>query len=109
FLLTLGGPIIGRRALAAVRGVAINQHAGWSPDLRGSGTIERALFHRRLDWVGSTVHVMSTAVDAGPILRRAHATLHADCTPAECFLRVVSLGTELMLEVVDEAIAADSL
>lgn len=105
FLLTLGGPLYSRALLQSVRGVAINQHAGWSPTLKGSFTIEWALYHRSLDHVGSTVHILTTGADAGPILRRSHPCLTDEDTPDTCFLRVVALGTELMIECVREIIA----
>ena len=106
FFLTLGGPLYRQPVLDAVRGVAINQHAGHSPLLKGSNTTEWALYHRNLAWVSSTVHITTTGADAGPILRRSQPCLLPDDTPAKVFLRVVALGTELMIESVQEIIAS---
>lgn len=105
FLLSLGGPLYSSQVIACCRGVALNQHAGWSPTYKGSYTTEWALYHRQLNFVGSTVHIMTSGADAGPIVRRSHPCLLPDDTPAACFTRVVALGTELMIEVVHEIMA----
>jgi hypothetical protein len=100
FFVSLGGPLYGPEVLGCARGVAINQHAGWSPTFRGTRTVEWALYHRRLDCVGTTVHVATANLDAGPVFRRAHATLTPWDTPEMCFARVVAFGTELLCETV---------
>jgi len=104
FLLTHGGPIYGKALLEVARGLAINQHSGWSPEFKGSNTTDWALYHRSLDHVGCTVHVPISAVDAGPILRRSRPCLVGDENPEAIFARVVALGTELMIDVVKEII-----
>jgi methionyl-tRNA formyltransferase len=101
-LLTLGGPLYRRPLLQAARGGTINQHAGWSPEYRGTNTTDWALYHRRLDRVGSTVHISATGADSGGILRRSHPCLCADDTAESIFARVVALGTELVIETVEE-------
>ena len=105
FFLTLGGPLYRKPLLDAVRGVAINQHAGYSPDLRGSNTTEWALYHRNLDQVSATVHLTISGADAGPILRRSNPCLFPTDDVNTVFARVVALGTELMIESVQEIIA----
>jgi len=102
FLLTLGGPLYRSEIAHAPRGLAINQHAGWSPQYKGSGTVYWALYHRDVRRLGSTVHVLSDGADAGPILARSFPALTGEESPEECFLRVVVLGTELMIDVIRE-------
>lgn len=104
FLITLGGPLLKGRLLRAARGVALNQHAGWCPVLRGANTVETAIYHRNIDWIGSTVHVMNTFADAGVILRRSTAALHPDDDLGDCFMAAVAAGTKMMLEVIACAI-----
>ena len=108
-LVAFGGPLIPGRILEAARGLAINQHAGWSPELKGANTVEAALYHRKLQWVGSTVHVMDTHADSGPIIRRSTATLHPDDSPTHCFNAVVALGNELLLEVIGDILDRDEI
>ena len=100
FFLSHSGPLFKKELLESIRGVAINQHAGWSPTYKGAATTEWALYHRNLDYVGSTVHITTTGADAGPILRRSHPCLVSSDTIESCFARVAALGTELMIEVV---------
>ena len=109
FLLTLGGAIYRKPLLQCARGLALNQHNGWCPTYKGTGTVNWALFHRDIAHLGSTVHVLTSGMDAGPILRRSTVCLVEDDTPQSCFARVVALGTELMCEVVAEAIRSDEL
>ena len=66
--------------------------------------MEWALYHRRLDCVGATVHVATADLDGGRRFRRAHAALTPWDTPEACFARVVALGTELLCETVQQII-----
>jgi len=104
FFLTLGGPLYKKELLHSIRGVSINQHAGHSPDLKGSQTIEWALYHRSLKHVSSTVHITVTGADAGPILRRSSPCVFYNDDVPTINARVVALGTELMIEVVQHII-----
>lgn len=108
-LVVCGGPLLRAPVLSAVRGLAINQHAGWSPELRGAETILMALYHRRLDWVGTTVHVVDAHADAGAILRRTTVPVHPDDQIAHCQLAAVAAGSNLVLDVVAEIIARETL
>jgi methionyl-tRNA formyltransferase len=105
FFLSLGGPLFSPALLSTVRGIALNQHAGWSPDYRGANTTWWALYHRDLNCVGTTVHQTTTGADAGPVFRRSQACLLGDDDAQACFTRVVALGTELMCETVHDIMA----
>jgi methionyl-tRNA formyltransferase len=105
FFLSLGGPLFSQALLSTVGGIALNQHAGWSPAYRGANTTWWALYHRDLNSVGTTVHQTTSGADAGPIFRRSQACLLADDDAQACFARVVALGTELMCETVHDIMA----
>ena len=62
------------------------------------------LFHRDIQRIGNTVHLLTEGMDSGPIVRRTRACLVPEDTPITTFVRVVAVGTELMCEVVSEAI-----
>ncbi len=102
FLLSVGGPLYSKKLLESVRGVPINQHAGYSPKYKGGNTVEWALYNRDLYGVGSTVHITTSGADAGPILRRSHPCLLDSDTPECCFVKVFKLGNELAIEVVKD-------
>lgn len=109
FFLSLGGALYPEPLLNAIRGCAINQHAGHSPDFKGTNTIEWALYHRALDKVSNTVHITTSGADAGPILRRSNPCLFPDDNAAAAFVRVCAVGTELMIEAVREIIATGGI
>jgi len=102
FFLTLSGPLYRESLLQSIRGAAINQHAGHSPLFKGSNTIHWALYHRDLTHVSSTIHITTTGADAGQILRRSNPCLFPYDSIETVFLRTVALGTELMIESVNE-------
>jgi hypothetical protein len=47
---------------------ALNIHMGVSPYYRGSSTNFWALYDRRPDYVGATIHLLSRGLDSGPML-----------------------------------------
>jgi hypothetical protein len=108
-ILTLGGPLYTKPLLDTVIGLALNQHDGWCPEYKGSGTVYWALYHRDISCVANTVHILTSGADAGPIVRRSTACLVEEDTYETCFARSVALGTELMCEVVGEVIRSESL
>ena len=109
FLVSLGGPLLYNRVISSVNGLALNQHAGHSPNYRGSRTIEWALYHRDIKSLSNTVHLTTTSADSGPILRRSNICIHPDDKPQKLFIKSVALGTELMIEVINEIINKENI
>ena len=107
FFLTLGGPLYKTKLIKSIRGFAINQHAGFSPQYKGSNTINWALYHRKLDFIGSTIHIIDSGADSGLIFRRSNVVIQNDDTLNTIFNRTVALGNELMIEVINEIIDND--
>lgn len=105
FLLTLGGPIYPAQVLSSIQGLCINQHAGHSPQYKGSYTTEWELYHRDMAHISSTVHITTAQADAGAILRRSHPAISVTDHPGAIFCKVVALGTELMIDAVKEIMA----
>src|SRR4051812_43356048 len=56
---------------ALVERRAINIHMGVSPYYRGSSTNFWAMYDRRPQYVGATIHLLSSGLDSGPILFHA--------------------------------------
>ena len=102
FIVTLGGAIYKPPLLQQAQGIALNQHDGWCPEYKGSNTVQWALYHRDIVHLGNTIHVLTTGMDAGPIVRRSTACVVPTDTPESCFARSVALGTELMCEVIHD-------
>jgi hypothetical protein len=104
FLLTLGGPLYKKDLLESIKGICINQHAGHSPEYKGSYTTYWPIYHRNLNMLASTVHILNTGADNGPILRRSLPNIIKSDDLKAMFNRVVALGTEMMIEVVQDII-----
>jgi hypothetical protein len=104
FILTLAGAIYGKELRDCARGLALNQHDGWCPEYRGADTVDWALYHRDLTKVANTVHILTSGMDSGPIVRRSTVCLASDDSLESCLARSVAVGTELMCETVREVI-----
>ncbi len=70
-----GTSILGRGWLEAFPRKIVNLHLGLSPFYRGSATLFWPFVNRELHYLGSTIHLASTNVDAGDILARIDAEL----------------------------------
>ena len=102
FLAILGAPLIKKKLINAVKGFAINQHAGHSPNYKGGGTIGWALYHRNLKYISNTVHLVNSGADDGPILRRSNVCINKSDSIHNIFIKSVALGTELMIESIKQ-------
>jgi methionyl-tRNA formyltransferase len=109
FLLTLGGPIYSQDFLKTVSGICLNQHAGHSPEYKGSYTTEWALYHRDIQKISNTVHVTTPGADSGPIVKRSEPCFGPNDKAGEAFCRVVALGTEMLIQTVHEIIQNKTL
>lgn len=67
-ILLAGAPILFRRTIEAARIACINPHCGITPRYAGSAPYEWAVYERRFEDVGFTVHLVVPKVDSGPIL-----------------------------------------
>lgn len=99
-IITLGGAKYSRRLINYAK-ISLNQHDGWCPEYRGSNTVDWTLFHRDYFKIGNTVHLLSDNIDAGHIIRRSTINLSVNDTPYICFLKSISLGTELIIETIE--------
>jgi hypothetical protein len=70
-LILLGGaPILRRKTIELARVACINPHCGITPDYAGSSPFDWAIYERRFEDVGYTVHLVEPTVDSGPILHQ---------------------------------------
>lgn len=65
--------IKGRLCEMLVERKAINLHMGVAPEYRGADCNFWALYDGRPEYVGATIHRLSSGLDSGPILRRVFA------------------------------------
>lgn len=68
-LILLGGaPILRRKTIETARLACINPHCGITPDYAGSSPFDWAIYEKRFEDVGYTVHLVEPTVDSGPVL-----------------------------------------
>jgi hypothetical protein len=67
-ILLAGAPILSRKTIEAARLACINPHCGITPDYAGPSPIDWAIYERRFDDIGFTIHLVVPTVDAGPVL-----------------------------------------
>lgn len=69
-LILAGAPIVSKETIAMAKVACLNPHRGIMPDYCGSSPVDWAIYERRFDDVGYTVHVVVPAVEAGPIIHQ---------------------------------------
>ena len=74
-LCLFGTAILSRHWLEAFPGKIINLHLGLSPFYRGSATLFWPFVNRELEYLGTTIHLATSKVDAGEILARIYSDL----------------------------------
>jgi methionyl-tRNA formyltransferase len=75
-----------------------NIHMGVSPYYRGSSTNFWALYDRRPEFVGATLHLLTKGLDSGPML--CHALPKAEAVePFELGMRAVRAGHRALMEL----------
>jgi hypothetical protein len=103
FILTSGGPLYSKELIDSAKIASINVHSGYSPDIKGGNSTNWALYFRKMEWVGVTIHLLSTGADDGPILNRSLTVIDEDDTNESIFLKTYALGTELMISTLRDS------
>ncbi|MBC8107322.1 MAG: methionyl-tRNA formyltransferase [Anaerolineae bacterium] len=91
---------------ALVERRAINIHMGVSPQYRGSSTNFWAMYDRRPEFVGATIHLLSKGLDSGPILFHALPKA-AKVDPFVYGMRAVRAAHESLVEKIKSAQLGD--
>jgi len=85
-LCLFGTAILGQSWLEAFKNKIVNLHLGLSPFYRGSATLFWPFVNRELQYLGTTIHLATTKVDAGSIITR----IDADLRPNENYYAITS-------------------
>lgn len=67
-VLLAGAPVLGKKAIAVAKVACINPHCGITPAYSGGSPFDWAIYERRFDDVGYTIHLVVPTVDAGAVL-----------------------------------------
>lgn len=92
--------ILHKQVIEIARVGTLNLHSGIAPLLRGQDPVYWALWERRHEWLGATVHRIDEGIDTGPVL--AYAPVEPRY-PGERFpslyVRITELGTKDLVDV----------
>jgi hypothetical protein len=108
-IVTYGASPLPSPAVTHARGLAIAQDDRYWPASGGRIGTEAALYHRHLEWVGSTVHMLGRTSRQAAIIRRSTATLHPDDSVGHCIGAVSAAGAALTLDVVGQILSGEDL
>ncbi len=92
------GQILPPRLLDAVPGGFVNVHFSLLPRWRGAAPVERAILAGDTE-TGVCVMALEAGLDTGPVFARAVLAIDDTETAGELRARLVTLGTELIVEV----------
>lgn len=104
-LAVYGTDLIRAPVIELAGGPALNLHTGISPQYRGAGSVFWALHNEEPEWIGSTVHILATKVDAGSILTTVRPKIAADDGVASLFAKCVKVGARAYAEQILAVIA----
>jgi methionyl-tRNA formyltransferase len=77
----------------------LNLHPGIAPLIKGQDPIQWALWERRREWLGATVHYIDEGIDTGPVL--AYAPVEPGYPGervAPLYVRIIEVGVERLLD-----------
>ena len=90
-ILLYGCSIIGKTLISLYEGRIVNLHLGLSPYYKGAATLFWPIVFNEIQCIGSTFHIASDKVDAGPILQQIRPHFSNDET-------IHSSGCKVMIE-----------
>jgi methionyl-tRNA formyltransferase len=89
--------------------LALNLHRGLSPYYRGTYCTERALSNWDPYNIGVTIHKMNRIIDGGSILAQKRPIIESGDTVHSIDCRLTKIGTELVIEAIDELESREEL
>jgi len=80
----------------------LNLHGGLAQKYRGLWTTEWAIYNKEPEYVGATVHYISTGVDDGDIVYQGRPSIVEDDDPKTLYVKVVKLGIKMMVRAIGD-------
>ena len=102
FIAVFGSSIIRQPLIGAFQNRIVNMHLGLSPYYRGSGTNFWPFFDSKLEYVGTTIHLIEAGVDSGPIIHQCRPTIEEFDSPHTIGCKAILMGTELMIKSIED-------
>ena len=99
-ILQCGAGILRSQIFNLARLGALNMHHGIAPLIKGMSSIKWALWERKPEWIGTTVHLIDEGIDTGNVL--AYAPIEAQFLGERwlsLYVRATQKGVERLVEV----------
>lgn len=93
----IGCSILGQATLAAAGPLVVNVHGGFLPHYRGNHCFFFAVYDRRLDRVGSTIHRVDAGVDTGSLIEVVRPPLAGGELPEHLYCRADLLAIHRLI------------
>jgi folate-dependent phosphoribosylglycinamide formyltransferase PurN len=100
-LLVNSAPILAPTIWSVPRLFTLNVHYGIAPRYRGTATLFWALYRRDYDYVGATLHHVTSDLDGGPIVGHAWPRLERGDDESQIFAATARSATDLVVEYLE--------
>ncbi len=104
-VIVLGSSVIRQEIISVPSSAMINIHSGLSPYYRGTWSYGWPIVNNEPECIGVTVHCIDPGIDTGDIIFQARPSLEPGDDLNAIFLKVISQGTELAAEAIEQVIA----
>jgi folate-dependent phosphoribosylglycinamide formyltransferase PurN len=95
-----GAGILRRQVFEIARIGTLNLHPGIAPLIKGPYPTHWALWERRREWLGATVHYIDEGIDTGPVLTYAPVEpRYPGERAAPIYVRTIEAGVEHLVDV----------
>ncbi len=101
-VVVFGTRLIKDPVLSLAKFGALNIHTGLSPFYRGGQCTFWCLYQNDLEHVGVTIHHLTQRIDGGDILFTAKPEIHEKDTVRSLECKLVQIGTEKMIQAIQE-------
>lgn len=97
-----GASIFKEEILTVPKKGVLNLHGGLSQKYRGLCTTDWAVCNEEPEYVGATVHFVSTGIDDGDIVYQGRPNIALDDNPNSLYVKVVKLGVDMMVQAIND-------
>ncbi|HEB75037.1 MAG TPA: hypothetical protein ENJ04_01620 [Nitrospirae bacterium] len=97
-----GCSILKRDLLSVPPRGTLNLHSGLAPYYRGCSCYFWPLYNNEPEYLGVTIHYVDPGIDKGDIIHQGRPELEADDDEVTIFIKIMKLGTSLMIKSLHE-------
>lgn len=97
-----GASIFKHKLLSIPLHGVLNLHGGLSQKYRGLFTTDWAIYNNEPEYIGATVHFMSSGIDDGDVIYQGRPTIEEADNPNSLYVKVVKLGVKMMLQAIKD-------